>query len=125
MDQIPKSTRVIESRNVVDLKKLINHRTIVTEDDNQTINMINNENDKTITNIKYFDIFHLSKFDESNKTHLKNFFEIEDEEIGSSNNFNKFDINFIAQDKPYSLQCKFCRFSIASQSIFYCSYNFS
>lgn len=125
MDQIPKTTRVLESRNVVDLQKLINHRTIVTEEDTETINMINNENDKTITNIKYFDIFHLSKFDESNKKDLKNFFEIEDEEIGSSNNFSKFDYNFIALDKPYSFQCKFCRFSIASQSIFYYSYNFS
>jgi len=116
MDQIPKSSREFKTNIYVDFHR-INNTSISKEEDTDTINMINNENDKTVTNIKYYDFLNFSNLDELNKNDLKSFFDIEDEVHNTYNFMNKLSYDFMTNNEPITFLCKFCRTSVGNKSI--------
>ena len=124
MDQLPNSSREFENRLTLNYHKK-NYNSNSKDENLETINIINNENDKTVSNIKYQDFMTLSKFDENNKNDIKNFFEIEDEVQDTfTNMMNKVDYNFMVKNEVFTFQCKNCRVAVANDSKFSFLYKF-
>lgn len=116
MDQHPNSSREFENRFLLNISKN-NFSSNSVEEENQTVNMINNENDKTVTNIRFQDFMNMSKIDEINKKDIKSFFDVEEEVQDTYQNIiNKSDKNLIVDSNIFQFQCKHCRISVGSDS---------